>query len=110
MPSLIAIPPRSVAALSPRDIQHSMAKQVAKVVQTAERKQLGLPPIEEDSKSHLCKEILHIEVPYKFTPPQIVLYDWNTDPVNHVRHPTASLLERGVSKQVQYLLFPITLT
>ncbi|PKI35726.1 hypothetical protein CRG98_043884 [Punica granatum] len=35
----------------------------------------GLPSIEDDSESPLCKEILHATMPYKFTPPYITLYD-----------------------------------
>ncbi|PKI55154.1 hypothetical protein CRG98_024445 [Punica granatum] len=73
------------------------------------RRQLGLPSPDKNLKSPLSPDILNTKVSRKFNFPQITPFDGKTDPVNHVRRHITSLLERGVSKNLQCLLFPMTL-
>ncbi|PKI42317.1 hypothetical protein CRG98_037288 [Punica granatum] len=59
MPSLITIPPGLAAVLSPKEVQRLIGEKVAKAIQATERKQLGLPSLNENLESPISQDILN---------------------------------------------------
>ncbi|PKI48425.1 hypothetical protein CRG98_031177 [Punica granatum] len=59
MPSLITLPSRPVAVLSPEEVQSLIEEKAAKAIPATKRKELGLPSPNENLQSPLSQDIFN---------------------------------------------------
>lgn len=73
------------------------------------RKKYGLHALEEDMTSPLSANIRSVVLPSEFKTPQITPCDGKPYPHDHLRSHVTSLLGKGATDEIRYLVFLATL-